>query len=185
MGVVKLPAPVCLILAVTYRHTQDAQEALALFVAEAGPVAMAGNPFQFDHTHYYEQEMGTCLTKGFYAFQELIDPAQLVKYKLLSNRIEQDFIVQEKRRVNLDPGYLEAAKLVLATTKNFGHRIYLNDGIYGDVQLFWRKGQFQCNPWTYPDYQDPRSLSFFTLVRENYMKNRGEIPWQSPTSHLA
>ncbi|HNY92028.1 MAG TPA: DUF4416 family protein, partial [bacterium] len=75
-----------------------------------------------------------------------------------------------RRRVNLDPGYSEAAKLVLATTKNFGHRIYLGQGIYGDVQLFWRKGRFQSNPWTYPDYLEAKSLEFFSALRQDYLK---------------
>lgn len=156
-----------------------------MFVAQAGPIALAGEPFHFDHTQYYEAEMGAPLEKAFYAFQELIDPAQLAKFKLLSNEIEEEFSTQSKRKVNLDPGYIEAAKLVLATTKNYGHRIYLMTGIYGDVQLYWRNGQFQFNPWTYPDYQDERTLRFLTEVRDIYLKNRGETPWLSPTSHLA
>jgi hypothetical protein len=135
-----------------------------------GPISSRTDPFPFDHTTYYQAEMGVHLSKLFCAFSRLIDPQQLVEFKLATNRIEEETAVEGRRRINLDPGYLEAAKLVLATTKNFSHRIYLGQGIYGDVQLFWRDGRFQGNPWTYADYLESESLRFFTTLRQDYMK---------------
>jgi hypothetical protein len=185
MGIIRMPAPVCLILALTYQKLEEAEQALDLFTEQVGNIAMASEPFQFNHTRYYEDEMGSQLFKLFYAFEKLIDPMDIVRIKLFSNQIEEKFSDQGKRRVNLDPGYLEAAKLILATSKNFSHRIYLGSGIYGDVQLFWRNGRFQMNPWTYPDYQEQQTLLFLTRLRDHYLKTRGEVPWPLPTRHLA
>jgi len=185
MGIIRTPAPVCLILALAYKQRPEADQALDQFTHRAGEVALSSAPFAFTHTHYYEEEMGEALSKVFYAFESLIDPMEVVPLKRFSNQIEESLSDHGRRKVNLDPGYLEAAKLVLATTKNFSHRIYLGEGIYGDVQLYWRNGQFQCNPWTYPDYQEAGTLAFFTRVREHYLKNRGDTPWRLPTSHLA
>lgn len=185
MGSIRMPAPVCPILALTYQQREQADQALEWFREKAGEVSTSSEPFTFIHTRYYEPEMGSDLSKIFYAFADLMDPADLVSLKRYSNHIEERLSVQGRRRVNLDPGYLEAAKLILATTKNFSHRIYLGQGIYGDVQLYWRDGRFQCNPWTYPDYQDATTLAFFTRVRDHYLTRNGDTPWPSPTSHLA
>jgi hypothetical protein len=185
LGTAKTPAPVCLILALTCRTATEGDQALALFQEQAGAIALASSVFTFSHTRYYEAEMGSELIKAFYAFERLIDPTALISLKLFSNQIERQFSTHDQRRVNLDPGYLEAAKLILATTKNFSHRIYLGEGIYGDVQLFWRNGRFQVNPWTYPDYQDELARDFFTRARERYLKNRGDVPWPLPTNNLA
>jgi len=185
MGAIRMPALVCPILALTYQQREQADQALERFREKAGEVILSSEPFAFTHTQYYEPEMGSALTKIFYAFADRIDPTDLIGLKLYSNQIEGHLSLHGRRRVNLDPGYLEAAKLILATTKNFSHRIYLGQGIYGDVQLYWRDGRFHCNPWTYPDYQDAATLALFTRVRENYLTNNGDTPWPSPISHLA
>jgi hypothetical protein len=185
MGQIRLPAPVWLILALSYKSNEEAEQALHWFEEKAGPVADRSEIIRFDHTHYYDEEMGSDLNKRFYAFLHPIDPADLASFKLFSNEIEDRLSQEGRRHVNLDPGYLEAAKLILATTKNFSHRIYLAQGIYGDVQLFWRHGCFQFNPWTYPDYKDDRVLLFFTRIRGAYLQNRGETSWPLPTNPLA
>ncbi|NIA31425.1 MAG: DUF4416 family protein, partial [Actinobacteria bacterium] len=102
------------------------------------------------------------------------DPMEIVSIKLKSNKIESFFSKDAKRSVNIDPGYIETPKLVLATTKNYGHRIYLGQGIYGDVQLYWRNGVFRTNPWTYPDYREMDTLNFLTKVRKKYLSQKGE-----------
>ncbi|MBN1997268.1 DUF4416 family protein [candidate division KSB1 bacterium] len=135
-----------------------------------GPVALSTDPFPFLYTHYYEKEMGENLYKKFLCFQRLIEPMDIVNIKLETNDLEEKFAISQRRQVNLDPGYMEIPKLILATTKNFSHRIYLGKGIYGDIQLVWRHGRFHVNPWTYPDYQEKINLEFFTRVREWYIK---------------
>ncbi len=185
MGQIRLPAPVCLILALTWKSESVASQALQWFEGTVGPVADRSETIHFNHTRYYHEEMGADLFKAFYAFEQPVDPASLSSVKRFSNEIEDRLSLEGRRQVNLDPGYLEAAKLILATTKNFSHRIYLDQGIYGDVQLYWQHGRFQFNPWTYPDYKDERVVQFFTRVREVYLLHRGEKQWPLPTNPLA
>ncbi len=170
MGQVKNAAPVRLICAVCCQDEEIGVQACERLVQLCGPIAARTESFPFIHTRYYQKEMGDSLCKFFCAFNRLIDPMEIVAIKLATNRIEEESAREGRRRVNLDPGYIEAAKLVLATTKNFGHRIYLGQGIYGDVQLFWRGGRFQPNPWTYPDYLETTALEFFSTLRQDCIK---------------
>jgi|GEM_PF-3137050 len=112
MGSIRMPAAVCPILALTYQQSEQADTALEWFKEKAGEVSSRSDPFAFIHTRYYEPEMGSNLSKIFYAFVELMDPADLVNLKLHSNQIEERLSVHGRRSVNLDPGYLEAAKLI-------------------------------------------------------------------------
>lgn len=135
-----------------------------------GPVEDQTPVFDFDFTDYYEQEMGTDLKKIFLSFVKCIYPGDLAKMKLRTNHIETLWSIDGRRTINLDPGYLTGAKLVLASTKDFAHRIYLSDGIYGDVQLQYRHNQFFTSHWTYPDYQTELALSFFRRVRKKFIE---------------
>jgi len=126
--------------------------------------------FDFSFTDYYEQEMGDGLKKMFLSFVKCIHPGDLAELKLRTNQIEEQWSIDGRRSVNLDPGYITGAKLVLASTKDFAHRIYLSDGIYGDVQLQYRHNHFHTSHWTYPDYQTELALSFFSRVRERYVR---------------
>jgi hypothetical protein len=157
---------VILVSAVCFASEALHERALARMTASWGPELMRSADFAFDFSDYYRAEMGSDLRKTFHAFETSIDPVQIVEIKHRSNEIEIRLSSSGKRKVNIDPGYLEAAKLVLASTKNYSHRIYLAGGIYGDVQLVWRRGRFQGQPWTYPDYLQPLALDFFTRVRE-------------------
>ena len=125
----------------------------------------------FQHTHYYEPEMGSNLKRKFISFQGLIDPAEIAKIKLFTNQLEGDFLHPdtEDRRINLDPGYLTLSKLVLASTKNYQHRIYLGRGIYAEVTLRYCRGKgFEPWEWTYPDYRTREYLEIFNHLREIY-----------------
>jgi hypothetical protein len=115
--------------------------------------------------------MGTDLKRQFVSFAELFDPAQLPYLKRLTNDLEnavrRDLALPETRRpVNLDPGYMALSKLVLATTKDYSHRIYLREGIYAECTLRYHAGRWEPWPWTYPDYADTRYHPFFTRVRD-------------------
>jgi len=105
-----------------------------------------------------------------YAFQPLIDPQSLPQYKLQSNQWEEEYAGSgdwgSERPLNIDPGYVSEAKLVLATTKDRDHRLYLGQGIFGEVTLFYRQGEWQSRPWTYPDYQQPEYHSFLDTCRQ-------------------
>lgn len=184
MGEPKLPSPVILIAAICYGDADDAESALSQMIARYGTLQMKSESFSFNHTQYYRHEMGENLKKFFCAFTNLIDPSDIVDIKLFTNELEKCYTCDNKRKVNIDPGYLEAAKLVLATTKNYSHRIYLGKGIYGDVQLYWRHGRFCINEWTYPDYREPLAIAFFTQLR-HHLLHRGELLWSLPTEHQA
>jgi len=168
MGQVKIAQKVLFISAFCYNNKTDMNNALTRMIELYGPVQAKSNSFTFNHTRYYRDEMGDNLFKFYCTFEHLIDPMDIVDIKLQTNAIEEQFSKNSKRSVNIDPGYIEVPKLVLATTKNYGHRIYLGKGIYGDVQLYWRQGTFQANPWTYPDYTDPQNLDFFVNARTEY-----------------
>lgn len=169
MGQIRFPKPVLLISAVCFSDDQVFDKSLAHLEGLYGPVQVRGECFKFSHTSYYLREMGSDLKKIYIAFERLVDPGVLATIKIFANQIEKENSSLGKRLINIDPGYIEAPKLVLATTKNYAHRIYIGQGIYGDVQLFWREGHFRTNPWTYPDYQEPKHLEFFEKLRKNYM----------------
>ena len=122
----------------------------------------------FERTRYYEKEMGWPLYRRFITFKELITPEELVDKKLSTNKIEAKYSNEGKRRINIDPGYICLERLVLATGKNYTHRIYLSQGIYADLTLVFNKGTFKPLEWSYPDYSDEESIEFFNNEREKY-----------------
>ena len=131
----------------------------------------------FDRTRYYEKEMGWPLYRRFIAFADLIPPETLPTVKLRTNEIETAFLEGRNRRINIDPGYICLERLVLATGKNYIHRIYLADGIYADLTLVFKKGGFVPLSWTYPDYADPKMIDYFNAVRSRYLTQlREESP---------
>lgn len=162
--------PAKFIVAITYTEEKIKANALQEFTHEYGEVDFATEPFRFTHTKYYEQEMGPNLLKQFFSFRKLLSPENLVAMKLFAIAIEKRFSIDDKRRVNLDPAYLELAKLVVASTKNFAHRIYLGQGIYGDLQLRYRKNDFVIHEWTYPDYRESFFMEFLRKVRTAYFQ---------------
>lgn len=168
MGKIHLPKKVCLICAVCYQQEDDRNHVFPELQHKFGSILYESEILQFNHTSYYTEEMGEHLKKVFVSFAKWIDPGDLAEIKIFTNEIEQNHCQNGKRRVNIDPGYIELPKLVLASTKNFGHRIYIGRGIYGDVQLCWRQGKFLSNPWTYDDYKDEIVIAFFERVRKEY-----------------
>jgi hypothetical protein len=140
-----------------------------------GPVAWVSPEMFFDRTRYYEREMGWPLYRRFVAFEELIGPEALVDIKLATNEIEAGHLVEACRRVNIDPGYISAERLILATGKNYIHRVYLGRGIYADLTLVFKRGSFQTLEWTYPDYATPEMIGMFNALRQDYMEKLREM----------
>ena len=139
-----------------------------------GPIDREFGPVPFDFTDYYRDEMGERLQRMFVSFGPLADPGRLCGIKQRTNEIERSLAVEtagkKRRRVNLDPGYVTAAKLVLATTKDFSHRIYLGNGIYAEVTLNFHRQGCEYHPWTYPDFKSGRYDSFFLSLREELLR---------------
>jgi len=138
-----------------------------------GPLDLQSPVLPFTFTDYYEAEMGTHLLRKFVAFSLLIPQEGLAEIKHRTNAVERGFASWRSgkscRRVNLDPGYLTAAKVVLASTKDYAHRIYLGQGIFAYLHLKYEQGAFQPLPWTYPDYRTPEALAFFAEARRRYL----------------
>jgi hypothetical protein len=145
------------------------EEVERLLAEKFGSVDWRSPPLMFDRTRYYEREMGWPLHRRFIAFERLISPEYLVDVKLISRGIEADYTVSGRRRVNIDPGYLCAERLVLATGKNYIHRIYLDRGVYADLTLVFSRGSFRTLKWTYPDYASPEITGYFNELRALYM----------------
>lgn len=160
--------PVKFLTAVTYSHNEILQLSINDLKKDFGEIDLESTPFAFNHTNYYEKEMGARLSKQFFSFKELSHEEQLIPWKLLALEIEKKYSIEGKRQVNIDPAYLELAKLVVASTKNFNHRIFLGKRIYGDVQLMYRKNEFVFNEWTYPDYKSQPVIHFLEKVRIIY-----------------
>ncbi len=123
----------------------------------------------FDKTDYYAEEMGEDLKRIFFSFVKLINPEDLAEIKIFTNSVEDKFLVKGKRQINIDPGYLSLSKLVLATTKDYSHRIHLKEGIYAEATLRFARGTFVPYEYTYPDYRTPEYISIFSQIRQFYL----------------
>ena len=167
MGEIRQTPPVKLLLPMFSADPDLFQRAEEVMITRYGPTDYASAPLPFNYTHYYDKEFGEALERRFVAFERLIDPSELAAVKVFTNELEERLGSVEqgalRRRINLDPGYLSLGKLVLATTKDHAHRIYLGRGIFAEVTLAYRNGGYQSWPWTYPDYQ---SEAYHAILRE-------------------
>lgn len=180
MGKIFKQNRVKLISSIIYRHEED------LFAAESQLKKLYGKTdelegsFPFDRTDYYYEEMGRPLRRKFLSFSKLLPKEKLYQSKTFSCRIEEKLAEGGKRRVNIDPGYVTEAKLVLFTTKDYTHRIYLAGGIFSEVTLFFQDGKFNAWPWTYPDYASQEVIDYFNSVRDLYIKQARGSTLQEP-----
>src|SRR5687767_5687117 len=153
MGQVALHSPALLIVAAFSRYDEALDWARAKVEDQHGPLALESPRFDFTQTDYYAPSMGAGLKKTFFACRELIDPARLPELKLEANACETEYAQlarhPEPRPLNMDPGYLTLAKLVLGSTKDHAHRIYLHSGIYAEVTLHFQDGRWHHRPWTF------------------------------------
>ncbi len=144
-----------------------------------GPLALESPIMPFDHTLYYEAEMGADLQNEFLLFENPIGPDALVDLKINTNELEREFsrqILSVARPVNIDPGYLDHTKLVLATTKDRPHRIYLSHGIYAEVTLHFQSGAWQHSAWTYASYRTPEAIEFMNAARALALRDFTDQP---------
>lgn len=136
-----------------------------------GPIDYESRISDFLHTDYYRKEMGPNLKRKFLSFKKPVDLKNICAVKLKTNALEKRFEKNGLRTVNIDPGYLNLAKLVLFSTKDYTHRIYLGSGIYAEVTLYYKDGSFQSWPWTYPDYKTAEYVGIFNEIRALYKEN--------------
>jgi len=176
VGEISPPQPVKLLVGMLAQRSEWLEAAERLLAAAFGPIDLASGLIPFDFTDYYEPEMGPGLVRKFITHRDLLSPRDIAGIKLATNameaRLAEELGADVARPVNLDPGYLDGSKLVLATTKDYSHRIYVGDGIYAEITLTWRKGAWQPTPWTYRDYQSDAYLAFFMQARARYLEQR-------------
>jgi hypothetical protein len=168
MGKIKAHHKTKLIIGFIFKDPSLYSLAKSVLIKKFGAIDFESQIIDFDYTPYYENEFGKELKRSFISFKKLIPPDELPGVKILTNKLEEKFSFDKKRRVNLDPGYLDMAKLVLATTKDNRHRIYIGKGIFGEITIYYQNGSFRGWECTYPDYKSERYLEIFNRIREIY-----------------
>ena len=178
MGQIRQVEPVKLFVGMLSAYPVAFTDAEAALVGRLGPLDLRSDLFAHEFTEYYRDEMGQPLVRLFVSLERLIAPDQLPAIKRLTNEIENRMAGEKRwpvvRPVNLDPGYIAPSKLILASTKDFSHRIHLQEGIYAEVTLRYVRGIWKELEWTYPDYRTPAYHKFFTQVRGRLMEQRRE-----------
>ena len=158
-----------LIMPILFSERDSYTAVRAALLRRFGPLDYDGEEVHFSFSGYYDEEMGGPQTRVFLAFRRLVDPSELWKIKLFTNRLEQKFSASGGlRRVNLDPGLLDLNRLILATTKHAGHRLPLRKGIYAEITLHYRKGSYQPFDWTYPDFRSDGYQKILMELRKIY-----------------
>jgi len=166
VGIVKAFEPALLFIGTLYSDAAVLDWTKKTIGKSFGEVLFLSSSSQWDYSRYYKEELGWPIFRRFIFFSDLIDPGDIADIKLKTNEIENDFSIDGKRRINLDPGYLTLSKVVLASTKNYSHRIYLGKGIYGEVTLIYKDGKYSPHLFTYRDYQDKPCIDMFMKARE-------------------
>lgn len=169
MSIPRPPKPAKLVIGVFLKDKKLLESLVKELIEEFGPVDIISRWFLFDYTSYYEPETGSPLFRRMLVFNKLIEQTSLSQIKIFTNEIEARYSKNGNRTVNIDPGYMLHEKFVLATGKNYTHRIYIGNNIYADLTLIYQKGEFNTLPWTYPDYADEEMLSFLKNVRDKYV----------------
>ena len=166
-----------LVASILFTEKTIVTDVLENLTGEYGNADFISYSMPFSYTDYYCHEMGFPLERRFVAFARLILPESLPDIKLRTNAVEKMFALADGRRVNIDPGYLSRAHLILATGKGYAHRPYLRDGIYADLTLIYADKSFQTVPWTYPDYGEKTIREMFTKIRSKYVLQlkRGDL----------
>jgi hypothetical protein len=161
--------PVKLLVAVLWADAEARDQALERLSREWGPLDFQGADISFDLTDYYVPEMGTNLQRRLVTFRELVPPENLRAAKLRCNQLEEELSGPGGRRVNLDIGYLDHNKIVLASLKYAGQKIHLGNGIYADLIARYRGGRYCPFEWTFPDFSDGRYDNQLAVIRRSYL----------------
>ena len=166
------PYPVKLFMGILYSDEEKLSQARKRLEALYGEPDYLSEAFPFTVTDYYEKEMGRGIYRLFLSFRPLISPKEIVEVKLETERIERELAINDKRRVNIDPGYMDYNKVILVSKKYNGQKIYLNSGIYADLTLYYERGSFHPYPWSFPDFKSGQYNRIFLRIRELYKAGR-------------
>jgi len=171
----RAPKAAALVVSVIYRVEERFDEAASRMAAAWGEPERIVGPFPFDKTEYYRREMGEKLLRRFFVSGRPVPRDSLAAIKNVAEGIEREFSEEGRRTVNVDPGLLTEESFILATGKNCSHRIYLGDGVFADLTLVFRQGEYRPLPWTYPDYASDEIRSLLGRIRERF-RQTGEGP---------
>ncbi len=175
MAKIKKPQKVLPFVGLIFVRELDTGEALKELQKDLGESVMKSDILTFTHTDYYNKEMGTHLLRQWFLFTHLILPDMLIELKHNTNKIEQNSLNNRGgRQINIDPGIVSLSNITLASTKNYSHRIYLGNGIYGEVTLIYKNKTFNPLAWTYPDYRERVAIEFFGKARDILKQKLGE-----------
>lgn len=163
------PVPeVKLFYAVLYSDDSVLDQVKSILSEKWGRIDFISPSFDFDKTDYYFPEMGGGLKRIFMSFEQTVTPEALIDAKLFSDKAEEELSDCGRRLANLDPGYIDCAKLVLASFKGASHKIYIDKGIYADLTLRYSKGRFEPFGWTFPDFKDESYYPCLLKIRNIY-----------------
>ena len=174
MARITQPALVKHFVGILYSDKSLIQPAISRLCQRFGEIDYKSPVVPFDVTSYYEDEMGKAIFRIFISFKDLIFPDEIVESKLLSNNIEGELAVDGKRKINLDPGYMDYHKIVLASAKFAGQKIYIGKGIYADLTLYYKKG-WQPFDWGFPDFRSGIYNEYLGHIRTIYKKQRKKL----------
>jgi hypothetical protein len=159
------PDPALLFIGTLYHNEAHFSEASEKLKASFGEIAFESPALPWDFSEYYKEELGSSITRRFIFFRDMINPEGLARIKLITNDLELRLSSGGKRNINLDPGYLTPYQVVLASTKNYAHRVYLSKGIYAEVTLVHKDGRYSPHLFTYKDYVSDEYIQLFERAR--------------------
>jgi len=169
MSIPKKPLQAKLIVGVFMQDKRLFHGILPMLKTEFGVIDIISSWFDFDYTDYYEEEMGRSLFRRVVVFKDLIDIENLAHIKLSTNAIEKQYEEDGCRKINIDPGYMLPSRFILATGKDYSHRIYIGENIWADLTLIYKDRDFCTLDWTYPDYAAEDMRAFLLKVRSKYL----------------
>ncbi|HOK55956.1 MAG TPA: DUF4416 family protein [bacterium] len=175
MGEIKKIHPVKIFCGLIYKEEEILEKTKIKLAEKWGKIDIEEGPFNFDFTDYYEEEMGINLKRKFVSFENLYIPEDVYEWKIFTNEVEKEFSEENKRKINIDPGYIDSSKVILLSTKDYYHRIYIGKGIYAELTLYYSKGKYNFLNWTYPDYRTENYISFFLKMKQKYTKQVREF----------
>ena len=187
MSEVLLIEPVIRMCAIITRFDEARQWAIDRIEKSWGVIHRQSPAIPFEAGRFYAETMGSGLSKVIVEVEQFADPAGLADWKLETNRWEAEYAELTnhgvERPLNLDAGYLSQAKLVLATTKDRDHRIYLRDGMFAEVTLNYVAKAWIHHRWSYPSYRTDEIAAFAMQCRQRlreHLQSTGQIRRRQP-----
>ena len=176
MGKIARVKPVKLVAGFIFKDDKYFNKAESILTGKFGKIDFKSRIIPFDFTDYYAKEFGEDLKRVFVSFKNLINPKYLTRAKVITNSVEKKLSLNGNRLVNIDPGYLDAARLILASTKDFAHRVYLDKGIFAETTLIFKDHSYRGWEWTYPDYKREDYIEIFHKIREIFLRQCQQPP---------